>query len=46
MSELKQYSNKIHDGFQSLLLMSTFLTNADLLKHIKEIQAKIRKDGK
>lgn len=42
--EMKENNAKLRECFESLLLLSTFLTNEDLFIHIKEVQKEARKN--
>lgn len=43
--ELKEQAQQLREGFESLLLLSTFLTNEDLLEHIQDVQKEVRKNA-
>lgn len=42
--ELKENAKELREGFEALLLMSTFLTNEDLFNHIKQVQKEVKRE--
>jgi hypothetical protein len=41
---LKDNALELREGFEALLLMSTFLTNEDLFDHIREVQKEVKRE--
>lgn len=39
------FNAQIRDGFESLILLASFTSNEDLVKHIQQIQKDIRNNG-